>query len=111
MSSTNLGKNRYSLISCFDAGAKYVNDDHLLAYSTLVFILSPSFLSISADALHMFHFVLKRLLPVGLGFASPFTGVLNKVGIHSIMSFLLPFLLFPITQDLFLLNFLARTRS
>ena len=51
----------------------------------LVFILSPKFLSISVNALQIFSL---RFGP--------------KVGIHARMSFLLPFLLFPITQDLFL---------
>jgi len=53
----------------------------------LVFILSPRFLLILVDALHIF------FGPQG--------------GIHARMSFLL----FPITQDLFFPNFLARIRS
>ena len=50
-----------------------------------------------------FHFILKPLLPIGLGFASPFCG--PKGQIHTRMSFLLPFLLFPITQGLFFCQF------
>ena len=45
----------------------------ITSQQSLVFILRPSFLSISVDALHIFDFVLKRLLAVGFGFASPFT--------------------------------------
>ena len=42
-----------------------------------------------------------------LGLCLTFWG--PKEGIHTRMSFLLPFLLFPLTQDLFLPNFLARS--
>ena len=57
-----------------------------------------------------FHFVLKRLLPVGLiGLCSTFC--VSKGGIHARMSFLLLLLLFPITQGVFLPIFLARICS
>ena len=57
-----------------------------------------------------FHIVLKHsLLPVGLGFASPFA--VQKAGYTlECLFFYLSFCL-PMTQDLFLPNLLARIRS
>ena len=61
MSSTNVGKNRYPLISLI-----LTLEQNILIMMTsrqpLVFILSPSFLLISADALHIFSLGFERLL-------------------------------------------------
>ena len=61
MSSTNVGKNRYPFISLI-----LTLEQNILIMMTsrqsLVFIPSPSFLLISADALHIFSLGFERLL-------------------------------------------------
>ena len=95
-------------LSYFDAGAKYSNNDHLLA---TISIHPKSQFPVDFMPCTCFHFVLKRcLLPIGL-IGLCFTFCVSKGGIHARMSFLLLLLLFPITQDLFLLKFLARIGS
>ena len=106
MSSTNVGKNLYRSISLILTLEQNILIT-ITSWQPLVFILSPSFLSISADDLH---FDLKHLLPVGL-IGLCFTFCASKGGIYSRMSFLLLLLWFPITQDLFLPKFLARIGS
>ena len=53
MSSTNVGKNRYRSISLILTLEQNVLIT-ITSWQPLVFILNPSFLSISADALHIF---------------------------------------------------------
>ena len=84
---------------CFHAGAKYAKNDRLLV--PLLFILSPSFLSISADALPIFLFRFETLF-ITRWFGLCFT--------FSHVFFYLSFCL-PITQDVFLPNPLARIHS
>lgn len=89
-------------LSCFDARAKYSNNDHLLTTISI----HPVSCWFQLMPCTFFYFVLKRcLLPIGLiGLCFPF--LVSKGGIHARMSFL--FLLFlAMTQDLFLLKFLA----
>ena len=104
MSSTNVGKNLYRSISLILTLEQNILIT-ITSWQPLVFILSPSFLSISAD-----DFDLKRLLPIGL-IGLCFTFCASKGGIYSRMSFLLLLLWFPITQDLFLSKVLARIGS
>jgi len=69
MSSTNVGKNRYGSISLILTLEKY-NLITITFWQPLLFILSPSFLSIPATALHICS--LRYYTSVLLGFASPF---------------------------------------
>ena len=103
---TNVGKNLYRSI-CLILTLEQNILITITSWQPLVFILSPSFLSISADDLH---FDLKHLLPIGL-IGLCFTFCASKGGIYSRMSFRLLLLWFPITQDLFLPKFLARIGS
>ena len=106
---SNARKNRYCLISVV-----LTLEQNMLITTTswqlLVFILSSSFLLISADAFHIFSLREKHsFITCWFGFC--FTFWCPKGRIHAGRSFLLPFLLFHITQDWFLPNFLARIRS
>ena len=67
MSSTNVSKNRYRSIS-LNLMLKQNIVITITTWETILFILSPSFLSISAHALHISHHVVLKccLLPVGL---------------------------------------------
>ena len=105
MSSTKVGKNRYPSISLILTLEQNILIT-ITPWQPLVFIPSPSFLSISAHVLHIFS---RRLSPVGL-IGLCFTFCVSKGGIHTRMSFLLLLLLFPIIQGLFLPKFLARIR-
>ena len=97
MSSTNVRENRYHLISLILT----LEQNILITITSWQFQLMPC---------TFFHLVLKCLLPVAL-IGLCFTFWVSKGGIHSRMSFLLPLLLFPITQRIFLPKFLARIRS
>ena len=81
MSSTNVGKNRYRSISLI-----LMLEQHILimitSWQPLVFILSPSFLSIPATALHILHFVITRRFNWALLHL-----LRSKGGIHARMSF------------------------
>ena len=103
MAKTNIGKNRYCSISLI---LKLVQNilTTITSWQPLVFILCLRFLSISADAFHIFSLRFETFITCGLCF----TFCVSKGGIHTRMSFLL--LLFPITQGFFLPKFLARIR-
>ena len=98
MSSTNVSKNRYRSISL-----NLMLEQNILititTWQTILFILSPSFLSISAHTLHIFHVVLKCWTLITRRFI---WALLQLLRFEGGMSFLLLLLLFPITQDLFL---------
>ena len=66
------------------------------SFLLLVFIVSPSFLSISADALHMFSLRFETLLITRFGLWA----LLNLFEFQNFQ--ISPFLLFAITQDLFM---------
>ena len=104
MASTNVSENHYRSIFL-----NLMLEQNILimitTWQTILFILSPSFLSISAHALHIFSRRFEMLF-ISRWFNWALLQLLRfEVG----MSFLL--LLLPITQDLFLPNFLARIRS
>ena len=106
MSSTNVGKNCYCLISLILTLEQNILVT-ITSWQPLVFILSSQFpVDSSCCLVHFF----TSLLHVGL-IEPCFTFSVSKGGIHARMSFLLLLLLFPTTQDLFLAKFLARIRS
>ena len=105
MATTNIRKNRYCSISLL---LKLVQNilTTITSWQPLVFILCLRFLSISADAFHIFSLRFETFITRGLCF----TFCVSKGGIHTRMSFLLLLLLFPTTQGFFLPKFLARIR-
>ena len=98
MSSTNVSENRYRSIFL-----NLMLEQNILimitTWQTILFILSPSFLSISRRFEMLF--ITRRFN----------WALLQLLRFEGGMSFLLLLLLFPITQELFLPNFLARIRS
>ena len=113
MSSTKVAKNRYHSISLILTLQQSILIT-IISWQPLVFILSPSFLSISADALHIFSLHFETFITRWFNWALLHLLCFKRQDTHQdASSFIFAFDSYYtcIIQDLFLPKFLARICS